>query len=363
MIRVMGKRKYLLRARLTKSLALIFILAAGMSSCIVIPYEPGAEVSSSDKGHMPLGEMMVTVGPRELLEEISEEIAKADAQIEITDPVVFRDAAFPDGDWRISRLLEKGNCRRVSSELGVEYLVLIGEIIKIQGEDVGGVVIYIGFYGAGYGEEEVRLSATIIDLKSERHLYDVSSAARGVSGGVGLFYGLFIIPMTESGAIEGLGREIAKTIRNNSARENIKVAVLALEHLGEEYLLEKQSFASQQLKEKQEQEQEQVQSQYLLAMDSGNNRKRRKLLCQSAIKGHQDAAGQLGLMYAVGLDGIKPDLVEAYRWYGLAERLGYEGAAQALILLEQRMTKSQYSDVMRLPEDISNGPSCERAAE
>lgn len=230
MIWGLGKRKYLLRTRLTKTLALMFFLTVGVSSCIMIPYEPGAEVSSSHEGHMPLGEMMVTVGPRELLEEVSEEIVKAGARIEIIDPIAFRDAAFLNGDWRITRLLEKGNCRRVSRELGIEYLVLIGEVKKIQGDEVGGIDIWIGFYGAGYSEEEIRLSATMIDLKNERHLFDITSSAQGTFSGVGLFYGLFIVPMTESGAIEGLGREIAKQIRDSSAKENIKVAVLAMEH-------------------------------------------------------------------------------------------------------------------------------------
>lgn len=97
---------------------------------------------------------------------------------------------------------------------------------------------------------------------------------------------------------------------------------------------------------------------YLLAMDSDNIRDRRELLCQSAIKGNSNAAAQLGLMYAAGLDGIKADLVESYRLYGWAQRLGQEGATEALILLKKRMTKRQYSEAMRLLEDITISSSC-----
>ena len=230
MIWDLGLLKYKLRVRLIKSLVSFLFIIVGMSACVMVPYEPSADVSLSENKHMPLGDLMVTVGPRELLEKVSKEIEKADARIEITDPIAFRDTAFPSGDWRIARLLEKGNCRRVSRELGVEYLVLVGEVKEIQGDEVGGIGIWVGFYGAGYSEEEVRLSATVIDLINERHLFDIDSSAQGTFSGVGLFYGLFIVPMTESGAIEGLGREIAKQIRASSAKENIKIAVLAMEH-------------------------------------------------------------------------------------------------------------------------------------
>ena len=68
-------------------------------------------------------------------------------------------------------------------------------------------------------------------MANERHLFDIDSSARGTFSGAGLFYGLFIVPLTESGAIEGLGQEIAKRIKNSSSKENIKIAVLAMENL------------------------------------------------------------------------------------------------------------------------------------
>jgi hypothetical protein len=110
-------------------------------------------------------------------------------------------------------------------------------------------------------------------------------------------------------------------------------------------------------------EQDQVQSKYSLAMDSDNIRDRINLLCQSTIKGNPHAAAQLGLMYAVGLDGIKPDLIESYRWYGLAERLGQEGTTEALRLLKQRMTQRQYLDATHLSNSSNDGFSCETATD
>ena len=79
--------------------------------------------------------MMVTVGPCELLLQVSKAISNANTQIEMTDPVVFRDAAFPDGDWRVARLFEEGNRRRVASETGVEYLILMGDMEIIAGDE------------------------------------------------------------------------------------------------------------------------------------------------------------------------------------------------------------------------------------
>jgi hypothetical protein len=233
MICTLSTQKILNHAWWVIALTLGLIFFGGISSCIMIPYEPSAEVSLSNEGHIPPGEVMVTVGPRKLLEQVSEEIAKTDARIEIVDPIAFRDAAFPDGGWTISHLFQEGNCRRVSSELDVDYLVLIEGVKEIPGDEVGGVAIWVGFYGAGYSEEEVRLSATIIDLKNERSLYDINSSAQGTFSGVGLFYGLFIVPMTESGAIEGLGHGIAKSIINNGHTEKVRIAVLALENLEE----------------------------------------------------------------------------------------------------------------------------------
>ena len=85
-----------------KSMASILFIIVGMSSCIKIPYKPRPEVSLLDESQMPPGEVIVSVGPRNLIEQVTEEITKADARIEITDPMIFRDAAFPDGGWTVS---------------------------------------------------------------------------------------------------------------------------------------------------------------------------------------------------------------------------------------------------------------------
>lgn len=300
--------------------ALGFIFIAGVSSCIMIPYEPSAEVSLSDKGHIPPGEVMVTVGPRNLLEEVSEEIAKTDARIEIVDPITFRDAAFPDGGWTVSQLFQEGNCRRVSSELDVDYLVLIGGVKETPGDEVGGIIIYIGFYGAGYSEEEVSLSATIIDLKNERPLYDVNSSAQGTFGGVGLFYGLFITPMTESGAIEGLGYGIAKNVINNSQAEKVRIAVLALENLEEAHQREEKLKRMPETAAQGDQEAQWT----LYEMES--TEKNLIWLCRAADQGHVNARYELGELYYYGSDKYRnfenihviPDLSRSCMWFSLA---------------------------------------------
>ncbi len=269
---------------------------------------------------MPPGEVIVSVGPRNLIEQVAEEITKADARIEITDPITFRDAAFPNGGWTVSHLFQEGNCRRVSNELDVDYLVLIGGVKKIPGDEAGGIIIYIGFYGAGYSEEEVSLSATIIDLKNERLLHGVNSSAKGIFSGVGLFYGLFITPMTESGAIEGLGHGIAKTIIDNDTTEKVRIAVLALEHL-EEALKKEQDLKLFQEKATQG-DQDAQWALYQMQPTEGSL----VWLCRAADQGQTNARNEIGLLYLYGSSEyrqfenvqIEIDVPRSCMWFHLA---------------------------------------------
>jgi hypothetical protein len=43
------------------------------------------------------GQIYITVGPRELIDNVSKRIVKQNPNIEIVDPLTFRDTAFPAG--------------------------------------------------------------------------------------------------------------------------------------------------------------------------------------------------------------------------------------------------------------------------
>jgi hypothetical protein len=89
--------------------------------------------------------------------------------------------------------------------------------------------VYIGFYGAFSAKEKSTISATIIDLEKGEKLCNLDSEAQGTAGGVGFFYAVITDPLTESGAIEGLGKAIAKTIAQETLNNDVRIAVLAIE--------------------------------------------------------------------------------------------------------------------------------------
>jgi hypothetical protein len=151
------------------------ILTAGVSSCVVIPYVPHSEVSVSDDVHTPSGDMIVTLGPPELIEKLSETIANTDGMIRIYDSEKLRDEIFPDGDTRVTRLINDVNSLGYSEHLEVDFLVLVGKTEKMSGDLsgkihllAGGLGGYAGAWGAAYNKEKIRLSAIIIDLHNKQ---------------------------------------------------------------------------------------------------------------------------------------------------------------------------------------------------
>jgi hypothetical protein len=221
----------LLWKSLVRSFVLYGFFIVSLSACVIIPYSPESEQALSEEVQFPIDDLLVTVGPRKRLEEVSKAISNTSDRISIVDPVEFRDVAFPDGDWRLTRLLEKGTGQRIFQALGVRYLVLMGELKEAVTNEQGGVGIWVGFYGAGSADYEATLSAILIDLQNERAIYDIQSTAEGAGGGVGLFYGLFIAPDSVGSAEKGLAHKIVDVLEALEQSEIIRIAVLASERL------------------------------------------------------------------------------------------------------------------------------------
>jgi hypothetical protein len=112
--------------------ALIFSLSA--ASCIPVPYPVTPEVAISEKPVLA-NDILLSVGPRELLESISREIKASHENIEIIDGELFRDTAFPEGGWRLGQLLEPSTCNRVQQQLNIDYLVIVGPEKLILSDD------------------------------------------------------------------------------------------------------------------------------------------------------------------------------------------------------------------------------------
>ena len=84
--------------RRIRKLFLIFLALVSLSlaGCIIVPYPVSSEDARVDEVQIA-GEVYVTVGPRKLLEEVSKKITEHNHNIEIVDPLEFRDTAFPVG--------------------------------------------------------------------------------------------------------------------------------------------------------------------------------------------------------------------------------------------------------------------------
>lgn len=181
-------------------------------------------------------DVLVTVGPRRLLEKLSSTIAHDPRGVVVVDGLRFRDAAFPEGGWRLTDLLGATEHRNhVISELDVDYLVLIGPArIEEYGEEKGEMLVLVP--GAVWGEETSSLNAAIIDLRSGR------ADARFVVKASGTYraanYLLYMVgtdPMTESAVLTGLSEYLVDWLIEHSQIEGIGIALLAAESIAEPF--------------------------------------------------------------------------------------------------------------------------------
>jgi hypothetical protein len=207
----------------------VIAMALFASGCVIVPYKPKAEVVEQRDVALDPAAFVVTVAPRQMLEEFTKAIEGEDDAIKAVPPQEFLDAAFVDEDASLARMLEPATCARVRERLGTDFLVLIGEVKAYTTDEHGGMVMYIGFAGAQTSKEHATAVATVIDLVNAKPLAQVSSHAEGRASGVGAFYGLFIMPLTDSSARDGLARAVVTDIRSQSGPGKVKIAVLAAE--------------------------------------------------------------------------------------------------------------------------------------
>jgi len=206
-----------------------FLTSVVMGGCVVVPYKPPADVVRNQEVALDPANTVITLGPRKQIEELAEAIREEDKAITVVAAQEFLDIAFLDADITLARALEPATCARVHDKLGTDYLVLAGTVTRRAGEKQGGLLVTFGFYGAGSQKEHVTALATVIDLRKAQLLGDVNSHAEGTMVGVGLFYGLFVIPMTGTSAREGLARGLVSAMREQSGPGALRIAVLAAE--------------------------------------------------------------------------------------------------------------------------------------
>ena len=198
-----------------------------ITGCVVVPYKPKAEVVESQEVALDPAAVMVTLGPRSLVEEITEAIADEDKEIRIVPTQDFLNVAIPGEDATLQGLLSSGHAQRAREVTGADYLVLVGERKEYTTDEAGGMIPYLGFYGLFKEKDHTTLLSTIIDLAHARPLSDVSAHAQGTAAGAGAFYGLFIVPMTGSSARDGMVRGVVASLRRAAGPGPLAIAVAA----------------------------------------------------------------------------------------------------------------------------------------
>lgn len=206
---------------------LTVVMILHMAGCVIVPYPVSHETVRTDVVEIT-SQIYVTVGPRELIDDVSKRIVKHNPNIELVDPLIFRDTAFPSGNWSLKDLLEPDARTRVVEQLDMQYLVLLTPMLVEEGEEEGFLIPLA--IGAMAFPENSTLSAIIIDLRSGSVVCQLNSNSSG--HGRLLYYVIYIVaadPMTESAVIRGLSESIAETLATESHSGSLRIAVLAAE--------------------------------------------------------------------------------------------------------------------------------------
>jgi len=211
--------------KMTRRLAVVPVAALMSAACVPIPV-PVTPTIEELVVQAPQSDIRVSVGPRRLLEKVSEAVEKEDERIDVVDPLAFRDAAFPEGGWYLRDLLDPQLHPDPGGGLGVRYLA----IVKDHGstEDVWDEARAPMIMGAATYAERRLLATIVIDLESRAPVsYGRIDAQGSGGGGFFLIYGLFLVPKTESGAQSGVASAIVAAVRQNTPVDPVRIAILA----------------------------------------------------------------------------------------------------------------------------------------
>jgi hypothetical protein len=196
-------------------------------------YLPGAELERTGEVRMA-DDVRVTVGPRALLQKISRRVERELPAVTVVDPIAFRDAAFPDGGWRLDDLMASERCGRLSQELDVRLLVLVGAGAYAYRDEAGFVL-------PGLAAVTVRdaavLGAAVFDLGRGGNVCGLRARSQGRN----LFLNFYVFmgvgsSMTTYSVERGLAEAIVAVLRENTGGEPTRVAILAAEASGDPFV-------------------------------------------------------------------------------------------------------------------------------
>jgi len=201
---------------------LLSLAVLSAAACIPIPYKPGATVAQGDFVETPPA-LSVQYVEGEVVTALAKKIQSRDKGIEVVAHKDLEAIAFPEGDITLDQLLEPDRRGRLRQDYGLSYLVLIGDLTTTELSHHGG---FIPLLGAGTATERASVGASVIDLVDGKTVTGISSISKGWGGGVIYgFYGLFIVPMTDSSAYDGVAKGVVEIVRARVVAGPCKIAI------------------------------------------------------------------------------------------------------------------------------------------
>jgi hypothetical protein len=220
--------------------AIALLLATSLAGCVAIPYKPGSETKHEQSVSHP--ELIgLTVAPRRLLDEVAQDVLKADARLQRIDGQSFLDTVSPDRPATLAGVLEPAARPRLEST-DVDYLVVLGTPDSATLQRWGGGVP-LGFLGQQ--KYSTTYWAAVIDMRQQRLVEQVASTSVGSATGVWFFYGFFVVADTGAGAKKGVVRHIVQTIAQDRPQGAVRVAFVASRYLASQETIESEQKARQ----------------------------------------------------------------------------------------------------------------------
>jgi len=221
-------------ARKTKPILLLSTLAfAGATACVPLPSPTSVSVETSQPSGAatePIGaeEVLTTLGASETGLDTSDAVECAEEAIRAAAPGTrivpaeqFRDALFPwfepatqpRSEDALATLLAKPLVADRIAQLGVRYVIAVGEPSTSEGEATGLHPILVGIplpAGVMWSERKSTISATVWDLVQGTSAGTVEVVGSGTSYLLNWVFAFGVgIPATETRACHELGRRLA----------------------------------------------------------------------------------------------------------------------------------------------------------
>ncbi len=215
--------------------ASVSLLALLIGGCLLpVPLPVRSDVTRIDEVRLS-DDVLVSAGPRLLLERLSRRLEKSQPGLTVVDPIAFRDSAFPDGGWRLEELLEPEQRERVGDGLGVRFLVLIGAGVTQVRDEMG---IFLPGLAATAMRETTVLAAVVFDLDTGLPVCRLRSKAESIGVTLACYiFAVIIDPSTGSSSVEGLADAIAETLAEEAGDTPHRIALMAAEASGDPFVV------------------------------------------------------------------------------------------------------------------------------